>query len=345
MHHLPEVFNHTYKGDMMNFSPNVDTGNPRRRFLGATLAATTVALGGAVSAQPALTPKGPSVWMDFDQAALDRAYDQVQWAPNIKTVLNRYVTNSKITRQQIGEPKRLNYGTSGIETLDLFTVQQPKAPIHIFIHGGAWRIGAAHEYSFLAEASLRQGIHFIAPDFINVDQAGGNLMPLAEQVIRAIEWVYKNAASFGGDPDQIYLSGHSSGAHLAAVALTTDWKKDFDLPTDVIKGAILVSGIYDLKPVRLSARSSYLSFTDEIENRLSPQRHLHKLATPVALVYGTDESPEFIRQTKDFAAALTNGGKPVELLVGSGYNHFEILETLASPFGIAGRALAAQISG
>ncbi|NYT23262.1 alpha/beta hydrolase [Alcaligenaceae bacterium] len=327
----------------MSFQADVDTGNPRRRFLAATAAAAAVALGETAHAQNLPAPKGQSVWLDLDQAALDKAYDQAHWASNIKTILHRYVANSKITRKHIGEPQRLRYGKSDIEALDLFTAKQPKAPIHIFIHGGAWRVGRSDEHSFLAEASLNDGAHFIAPDFVNVVQTGGDLMPMAEQVIRAIEWVYRNAASFDGDPGRIYLSGHSTGAHLATVALTTDWEKGFGLPADIIKGAVLISGIYDLKPVRLSARSNYVNFTDDIEHRLSPQRHLDKLVAPVTLVYGSEESPEFIRQSKDFADALAREGKSVELFVGSGYNHFEIIETLASPFGTAGRALSARI--
>ncbi len=117
--------------------------------------------------------------------------------------------------------------------------------------------------------------------------------------------------------------------------LVTDWEKDFGLPKDVVKGALLCSGMYDLKPVRLSARSSYVKFTDEMEHALSAQRHLDKLNTPVILAYGTLETPEFQRQTRDFAAAVKAAGKPVQLLVADGYNHFEIIETIANPLRAA----------
>ena len=75
-------------------------------------------------------------------------------------------------------------------------------------------------------------------------------------------WVYRNAFRFGGDPNQLYVSGVSSGAHLASVVLTTDWQKDFGLPIDTVKGGLCGSGMYDLYPVSMSARSNYVTFTN-----------------------------------------------------------------------------------
>ena len=190
---------------------------------------------------------------------------------------------------------------------------------------------------------VNAGAHFAVLDFINVLEAGGSLMPMAEQVRRGVAWVYKNAKSFGGDPERLYISGFSSGGHLGGVVLITNWQADFGLPKDVVKGALLGSGMYDLKPVRLSARSKYVKFTDEMEHALSTQRHLDKINCPVTLAYGTLDTPEFQRQTRDFAAALKAAGKPVELRVGDGYNHFEMIETLANPYGVLGRAALEQM--
>ena len=128
-------------------------------------------------------------------------------------------------------------------------------------HGGAWRVGLSKEHCYAAELYVNAGAHLVVLDFINVDQANGDLMPMAEQVRRAIAWVGKNAASFGGDPSRLYLSAHSSGAHLGGVALVTDWQKDFGVP-DVIKGGVLCSGLYDLRGARLSSRSNYVKFDD-----------------------------------------------------------------------------------
>jgi arylformamidase len=186
------------------------------------------------------------------------------------------------------------------------------------------------------------GAAYVVPDFIAAQNANGSLLPMAEQVRRAIAWAYKNAIRFGGDRNRIHVSGHSSGGHLCAVALMTDWN-DHGVPADVIKSALCVSGIYDLKPVRLSARSSYVRFNDAIEEQLSPIRHLDKLHTPVVVAYGSNETPEFQRQNRDFAAAVQAAGKPVQIILGENYNHFELVETLANPQGILGRAALAQM--
>jgi arylformamidase len=281
--------------------------------------------------------KGPLVWLEMDQKELDDAYDQTVYAPNQQLVSGRRRLASAMMLQRIA-PERVAYGPTDVEKLDIYKTDKPHAPINIFIHGGAWRNGLAKEFAFAAEMFIHAGAHYLVPDFTQVQDAGGSLMPMVRQVRNAVAWVYKNAARFGGDPERIFISGHSSGAHLAGVTLVTDWQKDFGLPANVLKGGLLISGMYDLKPVRLSKRSEYVKFTDEIEQTLSSQRHLDKLNAPIIVAYGTQETPEFQRQNRDFAAAVNAAGKPVELIVGEGFNHFEMQETLGNPYGIAGRA-------
>jgi len=291
----------------------------------------------------AARPKGPRVWLDMDQQELDAAYDQSKYAPNQAQIQERRLVNSARARARLGEPLRLAYGASGIEQLDVYRAKRADAPISVFIHGGAWRNGRSADFAYLAEVFVQAGAHSVILDFTNVVDAGGNLMIMAKQVRAAVAFVYKNAARFGGDPSRLHVCGHSSGGHLAGVVATTDWGRDFGLPNDVLKGALLCSGMYDLKPVRLSARSNYVKFTDEIEEELSALRHLDRLHCPLLVGYGTCETPEFQRQARDFAAAVKAAGKPVQVLLGQGYNHFEMLETLANPYGLLGHAALAQM--
>jgi arylformamidase len=320
----------------------------RRGMMGAAAAGALAAAYPALGQQPgpaqqAPRTKGPAVWLDLDQAELDAAYDQSKYSPNQAQVLKRQAANSEAVRGRLGPPQRYAYGPTPIEGLDVYATKRPNAPINIFIHGGAWRGGQARDFAYAAELFVHAGANFVVLDFINVIQAGGNLTPMADQVRRAVAWVRRNAGTFGGDPDRIYVSGHSSGGHLTGVVLTTDWRKDFDLPADTVKGGLCCSGLYDLKPVRLSARSNYVQFTDEMEQALSTQRHLDKLTVPVIVAYGSLETPEFQRQSREFAAAVKAAGKPVQLLVAEGYNHFETPELLANPYGLLGRAVLEQM--
>ena len=290
---------------------------------------------------------GPHVWLDMDQAALDAAYDQSRYAPNMTQVLARYAANSEAVRSRLGQPQRFAYGPSPVEALDVYPAWQAAAPVCIFIHGGAWRGGLAQNNAFAAETFVRAGAHFVVPDFAWVQDVAGKLMPIADQLRRAVIWVYENAHRFGGDPQRLYVCGHSSGAHLAAVLLTTDWPNvpngNAELPARLLQGGLCCSGMYDLKPVRLSARSAYVKFTDAVEQALSPQRHLQQLNVPVIVAYGSLESPEFQRQARDFKTAVQSAGKPARLLVLEGLNHFEAIETLAASNGVLGRVLLEQM--
>jgi arylformamidase len=326
--------------------PTTTAEKPDRRVVLAGMAAAALAAGtrhAAAQLSSSAAEKAPKIWLEMDQRELDDAYDQTKYAPNFQQVTKRYASNSAAMRARVGEPKRASYGPTPIERLEIYSPKRPNAPIHIHIHGGAWHQRPATDYAFPAEMLMNAGAHYVVPDFISVDESGGELMPMVDQVRRCIAWTVRNAQSFGGDATRVYLSGFSSGSHLAGVALLTDWAKDFDLPDDVIRGAVLSSGLYDLKAVRLSARSKYVLITDEIEQTLSTQRHLEKIRTPLVLAHGSYETPEFQRQTRDFAAALKAAGKPVQFFVNENYNHFEMMETFASPYGLLGRAVLEQM--
>ena len=256
-------------------------------------------------------------------------------------IIARFASSSDDVRGRLGAPRRETYGPSEVETLDIYRTRQPNAPVFVFIHGGAWLGGSAQNYAFPAELFVNAGAHYVVLDFIAIKAANGDLRVMADQVRRGVAWVYKNAASFGGDPNRLYVGGHSSGGHLCGVTLVTDWSKDFGLPADIIKGGLCMSGMYDMKPVRLSKRGVYVKFDDDMEQTMSSQRHLDRLRAPIIVTYGTNETPEFQRQNRDFAAAVKAAGKPVELIAAANYNHYEMNETLGNPYGPNGRAALA----
>jgi len=272
-------------------------------------------------------------FLNYNQAELDRQYDQRVWAPDGAVAIRRYTEETDRVKKVLGEPKVFAYGPSPAETLDLYPTKAANAPIHVFIHGGAWRLLSKSDSGFAAEAFVNAGAHFIALDFALLPAV--TLPEMVAQVRRAIGWIYRHAHEFGGDPARIHVSGHSSGGHLAGCVAVTDWTA-LDLPADTVKSTICASGMYDLLPVRLSARNEYVKLTLETEHALSPMRHLDKISGPVFVAYASGESDEFKRQSRSFAAALGGclAAPPVEY---EGFNHYEVVLTLADPSARLGR--------
>jgi arylformamidase len=287
------------------------------------------------------------VWLNLDQTELDRAYNQSHFAPNMQEVLARFASRSETSRVKNGEPQRHKYGSSNKERIDFYPSPIPNAPAQIFIHGGAWRGGHAKNYGFLAELFAKANINLLIADFDNVEDAKNGLTTMIEQVRSVVQWAYTQADTLKINAEKLHLFGHSSGAHLVASALTTDWQKDYGLPPTVIRSASCISGIYDLKPVRLSSRNNYVKLTDEIEQSLSPERYANTISTPLIIAHGTIESPEFVRQAKSFATALNahrNSTNVVQVLEIEDQNHFEILDKVTEPGSHLGEVILRSIS-
>ncbi len=266
-----------HRADHPSGRPAEPANIARGRSAAGAVGATT----GTASAQRCPAPphaKGPAVWLDLDQQELDDAYDQSVYAFNQANISERRRANSAQALSVLGPPRRVAYGQTEIEKLDIYRSSRANAPINVFIHGGAWRGGRSSDSAYLAEPFVRAGAHFVVPDFINVVEAGGDLFPMVDQVRRAVAWVYRNAASFGGDPEALYLSGHSSGGHLGGCIVVTDWVRE-GLPPDILKGALLGSGMYDLKAgADVQAQPIRQVHRRNPEQELSAQRHVDQAA-------------------------------------------------------------------
>ena len=226
---------------------------------------------------------------------------------------------SEEVRRQLGSPESLAHGTSPLETLDIYGGR--RATAFVFVHGGAWRRESRRESAYGAPPIVAAGASFIVLGFAAIPRV--TLPEMAEQVCRGIECAYRNCAR------EIFLFGHSSGAHLAALALAR---------TSRVRKAMVVSGLYDLSPVRLSARNDYVKLDERLEDELSPIRHVDRIGCPVTVAWAGKDSDEFRRQSNDLAVALQNKNRLVEKFEVQNLNHFEIVETLADPASPIGRA-------
>lgn len=276
------------------------------------------------------------VFLHYTQAELDRNFDQRGWIANAEEIIARYATAAAATRARFTAKLDVAYGAHADETLDVFLTERSIAPIAIFVHGGRWVNFTKADNSFVADPLVPAGAHCVVLNFSKLP--GVRLPTMVDQVERGIEWVAKNARSFGGDASRIYLFGHSSGAHLAANALVADWPAR-GVPADVIKGALLASGPYDLEPVMLSARSSYVKLAPDEVARLSPQQQAHRIPCPAVLAYAENDTDEFRRQSEAYAEQVRAAGKLVDFFRVPKLNHFEIMETFGDANAQVTRAL------
>lgn len=301
----------------------------RPHFLAAT------ATPGGASVAPSSAQPAP-VFLDYTQEQLDRAYDQSFWAPQMAELETDDGARSAEVRRKM-PPRTERYGASDEDLIDIFTPPDPHGvPVLVFIHGGAWTRNSRQDASFPAPAVVGRGAAYLAPDFGGLKTI--RLPEMIENCRRALEWTIRNAASFGGDADRVFLAGHSSGAHLAGCVLLTDWTAR-GLPANAIKGALLMSGMYDLYPVRLSSRRKFLHITPQEEEAASPMRHLNQITCPIAVASADEDSPEFKRQSAVFADALQGMGRLASRTLAFNANHFEENGRLGQPDSEISRAL------
>lgn len=299
----------------------------RRRAIGEMAALALAFQAVQPSIGHAAEAAGDKVFLDYTQAELDRAYDQSAWAPNSKDLIRKYATDSASVRDSLAF-QTIAYGDGDDETMDVFRSGRPNSPIHVHVHGGAWRSLTKADASFMAPPFLTAGAAYVALDFSVMPKA--RLPDMVDQVRRAIVRLHTLAGEIGGDSNRIHVSGHSSGGHMAGVLMTTDWRR-FGLPPDAIKSGVLMSGMYDLVPVMKSSRSSYVTLSSEEIEALSPIRHLDTLVSPALVAYGAKESPEFKRQSQAFVSAAAEAGKAAFLLPAGDVNHFEMPYLLLQP--------------
>jgi arylformamidase len=262
------------------------------------------------------------VYRDYTKVELDRQYNQRVLVPNLQEYIKQNREKSAEVREKLGCRLNVSYGPASDEVLDIFPSEQPGGPIQVYHHGGAWTTSHKDDYSYIAESFVIKGVNLVIPNFSLAPKV--TLDEIVRQNRAAIAWAYHNADSFGGDRDQLFISGHSSGGHLAGMMMVTDWESEYGLPKNLIKAATTFSGMYDLEPVRLSHRNEYLFLDERSAHRNSPIHHIPDIRTPLVIGYGDGEHEEFKRQSDEFASAWERAGNPVTKLVLEGRNHFDI---------------------
>lgn len=282
------------------------------------------------------------VYRDYDQATLDRECNPASTIDDPEACLGRYAQLSEAARTRHPDRFSATYGRGARNTLDVFPAATPHAPIQLFIHGGGWRMLSKDESSFVADGLVRHGATVVAISYTLLPEA--TLDQIAEDVFDATDWVWRNAAGFGADRDRIFISGHSAGAHLAGMLLTAAWRQARGLPADLIKGATLVSGNYDLEPLQLSSRNRAMNLDAEGARRNSPLHHLAAPAPQAIVAWGALENRQYRTQASEFAEALRTCGSACEEIEVPGKHHLDVVLELGNADGMLTRKVLAQMA-
>lgn len=286
-----------------------------------------------------MTPHYPAIYREFtDQAQIDAQYNPSLPVADPAAEMQHFVTQAQRARATLRDVQDVRYGPTLAETLDIFPAEQPNAPVFVFIHGGYWRALSSKEFAGIALGLQPLGITSVLINYalcpaVTIDE-------ITRQTRAALAWVLRHIHEHGGDPTRVAIGGHSAGGHLTAMALQTRWAEDYGLPADPFKAAVLVSGLYDLAPLRYSYLQPKIQLDDGVIRRNSPAFGVRPCTTPIHITWGGAETSEFARQSQVFHDAWQAAGNTSELMPVPGANHFSAIHGFETPDGHLARWLA-----
>jgi arylformamidase len=261
------------------------------------------------------------LYREFEtQAQIDAQYNPSLHLTDPTAPGKLYAARSAHARQTLRCVLDVPYGPTRDETLDIFPADVPNAPVFVFLHGGYWRALSSKDFSCVALGLQPLGITTVVVNYALCPRV--TLDEITRQVRAAVAWAHRHIASFGGDATHMALGGHSAGAHLTAMCLQTRWQEDYNLPHDPLAAALLVSGIYDIAPLRYSYLQPMIQLDEGVIRRNSPQFLIRPCQTPIWVNWGDQESPEFARQSASFHAAWQSLGNRSELSTLTDADHY-----------------------
>ena len=285
-----------------------------------------------------------AVYRDFDQETLNDEYLISKTVPSLDPFLADYARFSADARANLDCREDVSCGAHADQVVDIFPVEASggeAAPVFVFIHGGYWRMLSHKESSFMAENMVANGIAVVSVNYSLAPAASIDV--IVRQCREAIAWTWREARDFGGDPDRIFVCGSSAGGHLTGMMVANGWHQELGVPVGVIKGAVPLSGLHDLEPLRHSCINEWAKLDAESARRNSPVHHLPEAGCPLVLSYGSSETPEFKRQSALLADAWRAKGGQADIFEHPDRNHFDIVFDLRDFDSLLGRKVRAMI--
>ena len=264
------------------------------------------------------------------QEEIDAEYD-LESVLDMQPYIEWFINGSAQARADLQGHFDVRFGPTLDETLDIFPASTPNAPVLIFIHGGWWRSLSSKEFSLVARGPVAHGVTVVVTNYSLCPKV--SLSEITRQSRAAVSWVYQHIADYGGNSQEIFVSGHSAGGHQVGMLSLTDWVGEYDLPDDVIKGGIPISGLFDLRPFRYSWLQPKLLLSHEDIERQSPLFHIAANAPdiPLLVTLGDAESAEFHRQSETFVDAWRSAGARADTFEQPEKDHITAIAGLEDP--------------
>lgn len=283
------------------------------------------------------------LYKKYDQKALDRQYNNRLQVPHYNDYYSRWKAESRKTDEKYPLIRNIAYGSGTREKLDIFPADTAGSKTLVFIHGGYWHLLDKDLFHFVAGAFREQEITVV---FLSYPFAPASSLPeIVNSCRKGLAWIHENIARFNGNPEKIWIAGHSAGGHLSVMMATEPVNQEPKLNLEGIQGILAMSGIYDLLPVSLTYLNDVLNIDKTIIKQCSPVRLKPSLRCPIMLAVGRDESQEFNQQSQELYNQWKKDDIEVNILPVANANHFSIVDELAAKSGALYKVITTMMNG
>ncbi|MGH7875797.1 MAG: alpha/beta hydrolase [Candidatus Binatia bacterium] len=264
-------------------------------------------------------------YKDFRQDELEYQYNPRVSVPKYPELAKVRAAQARKVRESATSWLNVPYGNSPREKLDIYAAEKAGGPVLVYIHGGYWRSGSKEDNCNFVPTFTRRGATVVLVEYDLCPHV--TVTDIVRQTRTSIAWVYKNIIRYSGDPAKLFISGHSAGGHLTAMALAHDWEKE-GLPVDMIKGAVATSGVYDLDMVMKISVQEQAQLTPQLAKQNSPFLHPPVVRCPLVIAVGGAEPKGWQQMSEDFFRLCKERGMKVEYLIEPDANHYTMSEHL-----------------
>jgi len=265
------------------------------------------------------------LYKGFRPDEMEYQYQPRESVPEFPELSKIRAAQAKKVRETAKSWLNIAYGSSGRESLDIYAADKPGGPVLVYIHGGYWRSGSKEDNCNFVPTFTKRGATVVLVEYDLCPQV--TVTDIVRQTRASIAWVAKNIIRYSGDPSRIFISGHSAGGHLTAMALAHDWTKE-GLSQNLIKGAVATSGVFDLDVVMKISVQEQVRMTPDIARLNSPFLNPPKVKCPLVVAVGGSEPKGWQQMSEDYFNYCKQQGMNADYLVVAGANHYTMSEKL-----------------